>query len=132
MKFIHILGSADRAVHFAGKEISHKGLTVGYEFLDGDKRDENGNIVEVGPKKQIVATFARCSPKDTFNKKKSRLICQGRFAKGKKMHHFERPDDIKVYEFLLTKAVEFEKSCQEKAMAIIKQGRKFRKVDEAH
>lgn len=128
MKFIHIAAAQPEV--YAGRNIAHNGMTVGYEFLDGDKRDETGKVVQVGTKRSLVVTYARCSSGDAFNKKKSRWICTGRLEKGTKVAHLERPEEQGVYEFLLSQANQHDMECRIQARKIADQRtRKLRKIN---
>lgn len=106
MKFIHIPAAASEV--YQGRNIAHNGMTVGYEFLDPAK-------------KQVAVTFARCSANDQFNKKKSRWICTGRMEKGVKMFQYELPEEKKPYEFLISKANEYDSKCREQARKVADQ-----------
>jgi hypothetical protein len=89
-----------------GRVLSTGGTTIGYEKVNKDG-------------KLLLVTFARCSENDVFNKKKSRLICSGRFRKGK---YVELKHDGKdIYETLIKAAITHEETIQaEKARLGIK------------
>jgi hypothetical protein len=80
MRFFHLRPKLEN-----GNYSRTGGLTIGYVKLDGEKK--------------LVCTFARCSENDVWNRKKSVLICTGRFHKGKFIE-VARPEKEDIYETL--------------------------------
>lgn len=78
---------------------------MGYQLLD-----KEGN--------KMIVTFARCSDNknstDVFSKKKARLICTGRMAKGIKIQLVEKPANMDRYEFLLGLIAENDRTVKER------------------
>ena len=87
-----------------------------HQGIEGKKGGTTLGYQQVGEGKYIV-TFARCSdaPKstDVFNKKKSRLICIGRMAKGVKVRVAEKPVGMDKYEFFKTLIAENDQRVKE-------------------
>jgi hypothetical protein len=88
MRFFHI-----RNTNAEGNVLPNGGTTVGYQWVDPKVKDK------------LFVTFARCSEKDTFLRKKSLLICEGRFRKGK-FKVVDKPADVDMYELLHRQAME--------------------------
>lgn len=84
-------------------------------------KDEKGSITLHGPHTVVgyervvddkyLVTFARCSERDRFNKKKARLICDGRLRKGKFIET-EVPEGMDRYEHFINLAKANEQKIQ--------------------
>lgn len=69
-----------------GRELTHADFTYTYFRTNGDS--QNNSVIcaaSVQHGELLVTSFAYCSPKDQFSKKKAHDILVGRFIKGKAM-----------------------------------------------